>query len=447
MRQDYDDWDIDGWTGDEMFQYMSKVCRLPVLTSQTNRSLQAELFIPKPGSDARSEDHGSEGPLQTTSHDPMPISDAVLRSFQSMSLPLVPDLFSTGLTPNGSGHVLRSITIANRCSSSAAYFLKDDRLKGDLVIMPNTLVEKIEIAGSNGILRAVGVKVKGSDRPIYAREEIILSAGVYGSPAVLLRSGIGPASEAERHGVHSKIHLPGVGQNLMDHMMASPMYEVVGGLTSDFQYWHPGGRDMSRADYIQHKACYFSQFPFGTFAYARLDERLSNSSLWNTSQREEGRDPMGLTPQQPHVEIWNTENYSPKAPADLAPTSGEHAFGMCVALLSPRSRGQVALQSSDPTANPIVDHNYLHDPLDMLVLSEACQMVNDIVVKGEGTKNLVKGSWPRFLQHHNHTSRGQWEHFIRRSASTCRPSPSTFPSADKPYSLSSRRYMQDGIRR
>lgn len=85
---------------------------------------------------------------------------------------------------------------------------------------------------------------------------------------------------------------------------------------------------------------------------------------------------------------------------ELISADKKHAFAMITELFSPRSKGTVTLQSTDPLQNPIIDCNYLSDPLDLLVLSEGCRLGNEIVLNGAGTKDIVKGSWPqgRFSQ-------------------------------------------------
>jgi choline dehydrogenase-like flavoprotein len=77
-------------------------------------------------------------------------------------------------------------------------------------------------------------------------------------------------------------------------------------------------------------------------------------------------------------------------------TDKKHAFAMITELFSPRSKGSVTLTSADPLENPVVDCNYLADPLDVLVMSEGCRLGNEIAmnlnkVAGEV---IVKGSWP-----------------------------------------------------
>lgn len=109
---------------------------------------------------------------------------------------------------------------------------------------------------------------------------------------------------------------------------------------------------------------------------------------------------------------------------------------MITELFSPRSKGTVTLKSTDPLENPIVDCNYLSDPLDVLVVSEGCRLGNEIVMNGAGTKDIVKGSWPsskypatilpvseltdiQDLTHHAYTSREQWVPYVKEQGTTC----------------------------
>jgi choline dehydrogenase-like flavoprotein len=129
---------------------------------------------------------------------------------------------------------------------------------------------------------------------------------------------------------------------------------------------------------------------------------------------------MGLTPSQPNIEFWNTELYGgPKQYADF-PVDHKQAFAMCALLFNQHSRGSVKLKSKDATENPVVDHAYLEDPLDMLVMSEACRFANEIIMKGKGTKDVIKGSWPEGLAHHEFKSREEWEPHVREHATTCK---------------------------
>jgi choline dehydrogenase-like flavoprotein len=129
---------------------------------------------------------------------------------------------------------------------------------------------------------------------------------------------------------------------------------------------------------------------------------------------------MGLTPSQPNIEFWNTELYGGPKQYDDFPVDHKHAFAMCALLFNQQSRGTVTLKSADPLENPVVDHAYLQDPLDMLVMSEACRFANEIVTKGSGTKGVIKGSWPEGLMHHGFKTREEWEPHVRKHATTCK---------------------------
>jgi choline dehydrogenase-like flavoprotein len=190
------------------------------------------------------------------------------------------------------------------------------------------------------------------------------------------------------------------------------------GLTNDHLIWHTGAKEKTAQEWKTSRTGFFSQFPFGVFGYARLDERLKNDKTWQDAQYAD-RDAMGTLQSQPHVEFWNTECYSPKYMFKDFPPDGKYAFAMATTFFSARSRGEVTLRSKDPVANPKVQHNYLKDPLDMLVFSEACRLANEIAVDGAGTKDIVVGSWPAAQGHSKYTTREEWQEAIRQRADTC----------------------------
>ncbi|KFY43004.1 hypothetical protein V494_02139 [Pseudogymnoascus sp. VKM F-4513 (FW-928)] len=404
MKQDYDDWNMPGWSGEEVFSYMKK----------------AENFHPKTWFKEDEKSHGYNGLLDTEPHDMAPISNMILESMESQGLPLVPDMFATGDTPNGCGHAIRTVYKGDR-AMAANYLVKK---RGNLTIKTETTVDKIILKGEGKNLRAVAVQVvekDGSVKEFKAGKEIIVSGGAYCSPAILMRSGIGPKLELSSHGIDCKVDLPGVGNNLMDHLIVFVFYQVTQqGITNDHLVYKPGGVEESYRQWKEEKRGPFSKFPFGAFAYSRLDERLASEPLWRDAPRANGRDPMGLTPSQPNIEFFSTELYGgPKQYTDLPDGEKTHAFAMIAELFSPRSKGSVTLRSADPKDNPVVDHNYLADPLDLLVLSEACKFGNEIITQGKGTAGIVEGSWPANLAHHKYTEREEWVPFVKENATTC----------------------------
>jgi choline dehydrogenase-like flavoprotein len=200
-RRDYDDWNIPGWSGDDMYTYMAK----------------AETFHDQEWFKAREDVHGSKGPIHIAPHNLAPISKLVLESYQEAGFPLCDDLFSTGKTATGCGHAPR--TVHDGLRSSSADFVTERENWPNLKILCNTTVDKITF-DDHDPPRAVAVEAlseNGASITLRARKEIILSAGAYCSPAILLRSGIGPKQELEDLGIPMVKNLPGVGENLLDH--------------------------------------------------------------------------------------------------------------------------------------------------------------------------------------------------------------------------------------
>lgn len=106
-------------------------------------------------------------------------------------------------------------------TTAANYFVN----KGpNLAIKTDTIVDKVILEGEGSSLQATAVQViekDGSVRKIGARKEVIVSGGAYCSPTILMRSGLGPKAELSSHGIECKVDLPGVGKNLMDHLVRS----------------------------------------------------------------------------------------------------------------------------------------------------------------------------------------------------------------------------------
>ncbi|KAH0341629.1 alcohol oxidase, partial [Aureobasidium melanogenum] len=406
-EQDYDDWDLEGWSGKEMFEAMRK----------------SETFHGKDWFEAAEGAHGTDGPLHIEPHDLAPISKRLLDSFQSQGMPLHPDMFSTGETAQGCGHAPR--TVYQGLRTTGADFVTKDQQKSNIEILVNTVVDKIGFENINGLMTARSVDLVGPDgtrNTVQAKSEIIISGGAYCTPPILLRSGIGPRNDLEKMGIECLVDAPGVGQNLLDHLIVFVFYETEqAGLTTDHHVYHGDSLATTYAQWQKEKTGFLSTFPFGAFAFARLDDRLKDEPLWQEAMKsaEPGRDAMGLTKSQPNVEYFTTECYGgPKQYADF-PIDNKHAFSMITELFSPRSKGTVVLKSKDPLENPIVDHKYLSDPLDLLVLTEGVRMGNEVVMQGKGTKDIVKGSWPANLTHHAFTNREEWIPHVKQHATTC----------------------------
>lgn len=142
----------------------------------------------------------------------------VLESYQSKGFPLIPDVFTSGESPHACGHALRSIFQGVR--TTAADYITKSNVRSNLSVKTDTVVDHLILAAYGERKRAIGAELKcvrGDKTVVKARKEVILSAGAYCTPAILLRSGIGPKQEVQELGIESQVDLSGVGKNLMDH--------------------------------------------------------------------------------------------------------------------------------------------------------------------------------------------------------------------------------------
>lgn len=184
---------------------------------------KAETFHPKDWHKADLSVHGTSGPLHTEPHDLAPISERVRESLIDQGLPYHPDMFSTGETPHGCGDVPR--TVHQGIRSTAADFITKGQKRANITVKTEVTVDKVIMTQENGELTATGVATiskSGKKISYQAKKEVIVSAGAYCSPAILMRSGIGPKEELAKHNIKCLVNLPGVGANLMDHVVRSP---------------------------------------------------------------------------------------------------------------------------------------------------------------------------------------------------------------------------------
>jgi len=163
--------------------------------------------------------HGAGGPIRIRRYleiEPAPAHAAALRAFEDLGFPTVRDHNEPGAV--GAGPMPMSSSDGKRVTTADAY-LPADRTPANLVIRANSPTADIVFEGA----RAVGVRLV--DGSVVRGRRIVLCAGTYGSPAILMRSGIGPAAHLQSVGIAVRVDLPGVGANLADH----PGVDVVTG--------------------------------------------------------------------------------------------------------------------------------------------------------------------------------------------------------------------------
>jgi choline dehydrogenase len=238
--------------------------------------------------------------------------------------------------------------------SAADAFLKPVRSRANLRVQTGALVDRLII--SEGRATGVSFQLNGMRHSASARGDVILSSGSIGSPAILQRSGIGDGAKLQALGVQTMHHLPGVGENLQDHLQIRCAYQVKGVATLNARAGSIFGKAMIGLEYL-----------------------LTRSG------------PMAMAPSQlgmflrshPHFETPNLEYHV--QPLSLAAFGGAldpfPAFTASVCNLRPQSRGHVSISSADPAAPPRIQPQYLSAAEDVQVAVEAVKITRQIVAQ------------------------------------------------------------------
>jgi choline dehydrogenase len=274
--------------------------------------------------------HGTDGPLSVSNAAHVcEMSDLFVKALQKLGHPLRPD-FNAG-TQAGVGYMQITTAQGKRCGAVEAFLepiLRDPRLTVQTgVTVTGILVEKE---------RAVGVEFKqgGQMHSAHADAEVIVTAGAFGTPKLLMLSGIGPAQQLAKHGIKTVVDLAGVGENLMDHHEVP----VVAATNGHFGYY---GED--RGMRMIRNGLQYLMFGKGPVA---------------TNGCEACAFINPLSPgDAPTLQFYCVPTvYLDRDVMGIAPTDGV-TLNSC--LLHPKARGSVRLASADPSAMPLIHSNYL----------------------------------------------------------------------------------------
>ncbi|GAB2550730.1 GMC family oxidoreductase [Nocardia heshunensis] len=301
--------------------------------------------------DGASDLRGGSGPIRVIrARDLTPASEAFMQAFtDTVDLPLNPDY--NAAEQDGISILQQSNSNGLRYSTSVGYL--DDRPK-NLTVLPNTQVTRIVI--DNG--RAVGVEylAESGTETLHADREIIVSAGTFGSPQLLMLSGIGPADHLRAFDIDVVADLP-VGDNLHDHLFVPMSFAM------------PTAVRRSSPGY---------------FARAFVRESLRNNSTWLARSVFEAvaflRTPYaGNAPDlQLHVLPWGYPGPNQDAPIRHVPDP-RRSLTVLVTMIYPRSRGTLRLTSADPTAAPAIDPNYLAEQQDLDTLVHGMELTREVM--------------------------------------------------------------------
>lgn len=301
--------------------------------------------------------HGDKGELAVSSlRSPHPACQGFVAAGEAIGLPFNPDF--NGAAQDGIGYVQYNIDRGVRHSAASA-FLKPAARRPNLRIEVETHVERIVIRDRRA--RGIVYKVRGEAREAEARE-VIVATGTLNTPQLLMLSGIGPADHLKAHGIEVVHDLPGVGQNLQDHIYAHYLAKtdaafsinrLITGSNNKLQSWRVLPHVM---EYAIKRTGLLTSAAAQVAAFVRSSPHVATPDLqiqfrpFSMIISKEGR--------------FDAESH----PAVTA----------SVAHLRPHSRGTVTLGSADPFASPVIQFNYLTQPEDARALIEGMRVIRRI---------------------------------------------------------------------
>jgi choline dehydrogenase len=277
---------------------------------------------------------GVGGPLRIErQRDPRPLTLAFLDACAELGMRVVDDYHAR---PDGAALTMVTQRRGRRVTAADAYLAPHRPSRGRSALGPGRLTVRTAATVDRVLIedgRAVGVEVRvgGQVRTVRARREVVLAAGAVMTPAILMRSGIGPADELARHGITTLVERPAVGADLQDHVASGMVVGTDGGSL------YGADRDPRvLARWVARRRGPATSNLGEAIAFLRTDE----------------------SEPAPDVELLAI----PAALLDHGRTRfPEHGLTVAAIVLTPESRGRIGLRSADPAAPPTVDPGTFSD--------------------------------------------------------------------------------------
>nr|VWP00800.1 Adenylate cyclase AcyA [Ganoderma boninense] len=395
--KEYDAWEqlgAEGWSWQSLLPYFKK--------TESSRPQTPEEYFP--GATEVSEDtyylyHGKQGPIQTSFNVIYSnITDPYVETFNNLGILTNSDPDEGNATGiyNVEMSLDRVKDVGKRSYSANTYYnMSADR--PNLTVFVGTQATKINFAddSASGCLQAssvdvVAVNTTGISGTVYARKEVILSAGAYQTPQLLELSGIGDKSILTNFGIKSLIDLPGVGENLQDHSLLVQVYEV---LNTTFTY------DILRnnATYNAEQEALYAATGTGiyasaqlAFAFTAMKSIVSDALLLSLQEQAQALlSASDLSPlhkaQYQFQSEWLVDDIAtvefllfPSYGQAITPTPGSAYITLNVGHMHPFSRGSVHINTTNPLAAPAIDPKYADKNIDLQIVLEGTKFVRTV---------------------------------------------------------------------
>lgn len=331
-KADYDGWAAlgnAGWSYDEVLPYFKK---------SEHREAGADKF------------HGQGGPLNVAAvNSPGSINEVFLEACSELQIPKTSDF--NGVTQEGVG--LYEVTQKNgeRWSAARAY-LDDAMERPNLTVITQAHTDRILV--ENGRATGVQYSEKKQSKMMKAKREVLLSAGAFGSPQILLLSGIGGKDKLDPHGIAQVHDLPGVGENLQDHIDHVLSFDAK--VKDNFGFSVAGTFRMIG-----------EVFNYTTQRKGMLTTNYAESGGFIYADKSEPSPDLQL-----HMIRAVVDDHGRKL-------HWGHGYSCHVCVLRPHSRGRVTLNSANPQDAPAIDPAFLEDARDMEKLVDGVKRLQEIM--------------------------------------------------------------------
>ncbi len=335
-REDYNDWaraGNTGWSYDDILPYFTR--------SEHNEQANQlnETY------------HGTTGPLNVTyaTRFQTPLARAFIKACVETGIPENPDY--NGAEQAGAGLFQFTIKDSKRHSAATA-FLKPVLNRPNLTVITHAHTTQLLLSG-NKVTGVEFVRTNSAGSPttetVGANREVILSAGAFASPQLLMLSGIGPAAELKRAGINVRKELPGVGQNLQDHVFVGVSSLCNQNITSNHAL-KPLNQAKALLQYVLFRKGPLTISPLEATAFIRTGHATDRPDIqFHFAPVHVGDDYK--------ADLYDLTTYPTTDGYTILPT-----------LLKPQSRGTVTLRSANPFDAPVIDPRYLEAEADRLTL-------------------------------------------------------------------------------
>lgn len=316
---------------------------------------------------------GRDGPISITplAEHPNELSDAFLEACSQADIPLTPDY--NGEQYEGAGYLQLSTKRGRRCSAASAYL--NGLHPPNLVIEADATALRVLLDGR----RAVGVEYERGGEVCEARasREVILSAGPVKSPQLLEMSGIGNGALLQELGIPVVHHLPGVGENLIDHVQSRINLQCTRPITMNDVAYNPLRQALMATKYFLTGHGLFATPGCTVHAMVKSSPEVARPDV--------------------KIQLWHMSSearFETAAPGKKYGLDRFSGFSIGLFQAAPESRGYVHARSSDPRAHPRIDPRYLDTEVDRRAMLSAIRISRAVMQQPAMTPYIVRETQP-----------------------------------------------------